>query len=104
MLGQGQARRQQRIIVKINQVVMFGMDADKSAMPARRGQHLQSLGVRNPRPFIGQKNLEAAMTRSDQRRHFLLQDIQARFSQDHVKAIVNQAFLRPFVMLRHRFG
>ena len=104
MLGQGQTRRQQRILVKINQVVMFGMNAHQRAMPARRGQHLQSLSVRNPRPFISQKDLEAAMARGDQCRHFLLQDIRARFGQDHVEAIVNQAFLRPFVMLCHRLG
>ena len=104
MLGQGQARRQQRIFVEINQVMMFGMNADKRAMAARGGQHLQSFGVRNPRPFIGQEDLEAAMTRSDQSRHFLLQDIRTWVGQDHVEAIVNQAFLRPFVMLRYRFG
>ena len=104
MLGQGQARRQQRILVEINQIMMFGVDADKRAMPARRRQYLQSLSIRNPRPFIGQKDLEAAMTRSDQSRHFLLQDIRTRFGQDHVEAVVNQAFLRPFVMLRHRLG
>ena len=75
VLGQGEPRRDQRLGVEVDQLMMLGMDADQRAEPPRGGHHLQRLAIGNAGAGIGEEDLEAAMPLGDQAGNLLGQDL-----------------------------
>ena len=68
ILGRGQAGLPPAArSIHDQKLVVFGMNADQRAVPARRGEHAEDLGIVEPHAVISHEDLDRAVACGDQR-------------------------------------
>src|SRR4051794_30981686 len=70
--------------------VILGMHAHHQSMRARGLEHVEELGVLDPQPIVGQKNLERRVAGTRERRQLLGKDLGPGIAQDHMEGVIDQ--------------